>query len=140
MCYIIQNQRLRPLRPLMALEVWYVDLPSSFLIFNKEKLKNISGKHFSLGAISHWRTVVTSLKIVINLPRTYKRLYCKGEPYQLARSFVTDKKLTTLYNRITEQTDTIHSVQKENIFQYIICIINIIYLQVPKNMQHRSDF
>ena len=35
-----------------------------------------------LGAISLGMVVVPSLKIVINLPRTYEKLPCKGEPYQ----------------------------------------------------------
>ena len=39
-------------------------------------------------------------KTLIKLPKTYEKLYCKGEPYQLARSFATAIKLTTLYNRM----------------------------------------
>ena len=31
---------------------------------------------------SLWRVVVPSPKIVINLPRTYEKLHCKGEPYR----------------------------------------------------------
>ena len=35
-------------------------------------------------------------KIVMNLPRTYKKLHCKGEPYQgLARFYGTDRQTHT---------------------------------------------
>ena len=37
---------------------------------------------FFLGAISLGRVVVPFLKIVKNLPRTYEKLLCKGEPYR----------------------------------------------------------
>ena len=36
-----------------------------------------------LGAISLWRMVVPSPKIVINLTLTYKMLHCKGETHRL---------------------------------------------------------
>ena len=35
-------------------------------------------------AISPWRLVISSPKLVINLPRTYEKLHCKGEPYRFS--------------------------------------------------------
>ena len=35
-------------------------------------------------AFSHKKVVVPSLKIAINLPRTYKKLHFKGEPYRIS--------------------------------------------------------
>ena len=37
-----------------------------------------------LGTISLGRVAVPSSKIVINLPRTYEKLHCKGEPYWIS--------------------------------------------------------
>ena len=36
------------------------------------------------GAISHGRVEAHSPKIVTNLPRTYGKLPCKGEPYRFS--------------------------------------------------------
>ena len=39
---------------------------------------------FFLGAIDLGRVVVPCTKIVINLPWTYKKLHCKGNPYRFS--------------------------------------------------------
>ena len=49
-----------------------------------------------LRVISLGRVVLPSPRIVINLPRAYKKLHCKGESYcfhRLVRYFATDKKI-----------------------------------------------
>ena len=55
---------------------------------------------FSKGDFSmKGRAVVTSPKIVINLPRTYKKLYYNGEPYgskRLARLFGANRSIDIL--------------------------------------------
>ena len=56
-------------------------------------------------SISFGRVVVLSPKIIINLPRTYEKLLCKGEPYrfsgQLDPSVQTDsQRFCYFYERI----------------------------------------
>ena len=67
--------------PLGTLEMeggWWKSTPIVFLILDlKRKVK----RKFFLGVISLRRVVVPSPKLVINLPRTYEKLHCKGEPY-----------------------------------------------------------
>ena len=59
------------------------------------------GRNFVLGVIFLGRMDILSPIKVINLSRTCKKLYKKNITVQrLVISFATDKKLTTLYNRI----------------------------------------
>ena len=59
----------------MVLERRGEDLPLLVIV-----LKSKFGWVFSQGEFT-WEVCGTFLKIVINLPRTYEKLQCKGEPY-----------------------------------------------------------
>ena len=60
----------------------------------------VGGLNFSRG-ISHGAVMVPSPKIVLKkLPRTYKKLHCKSEPYRFSdilRYRQTDKQTSLLY-------------------------------------------
>ena len=57
------------------------ELNPLFLFDLKNKLKVKVQSTIFIAVISFGRGLVLSPKIVINLPRTYKKLNCKGEPY-----------------------------------------------------------
>ena len=89
---ILKYQRLRPQKNLGRRGK--VD-PS--LIFNLS-FKKKKGRSFFIG-----RVEISSPRIVKNLPCTYNKLHCKGEPYRLSGyrdPLIQTKKLITLYNRM----------------------------------------
>ena len=85
-----------PERPLGALNVeGGRGEKSTSYIFNFSFQKKKEKKNIVLGVLFSYlgMTVIPSLKLDINLSRTYGKLNCKGEPYRVTRSFITDKKI-----------------------------------------------
>ena len=58
-----------------------------------------------LGAISLCRVVVPSQEIVTNLPRTYEKLHCTGEPIESAISEILRYRHTNISYNISYNID-----------------------------------
>ncbi len=65
-------------------KIWFWPLPNFCSLKRKEKFFFWGGGFIFQGAISLGRVVVPCPKIFINLPRTYVKLPCKGEPYRFS--------------------------------------------------------